>query len=514
VPDSSGPTDTGLERPRGPLGIWAAMVAVAIGALQTLTFAPFDWWPLGPVSILLLTWLVWYRDRGLFRLGWLLGLGLFGTGASWVYVSIHEFGNTAAPLATFLTSLFVAGLALFPALTLWSLGKLAPSQSNRRLWLLPAVWVLGDWFRSWLLTGFPWLYLGTSQVDGPLAGWAPILGVYGVTLLIAATGTLLFGAWRRLRRGHRGGAVVCLTVMLVPWLCGPLLNRIDWTHPDGKPLRVAAAQGNIPQLIKWNPKFLTHQIQTYLKLTRHQWDRDLILWPETAIPLPQDDAQAIIKHIRRKLGPRSTLLTGIPWYGYDARAGRNAFHNSIMAIGDGSGIYHKQKLVPFGEYVPLEKYLRGVIAFFDLPMSDFTPGPPHQRPLKVDGYRVHPFVCYEIAYPDFVADRVSGTAFIVNISNDGWFGHSLGPLQHLQIVRMRALETRRDILRGTNNGITALINRHGDVVKRAPRFTEATLTGTLTPVKGNTPFMETGSWPMIILSLVLVVLARQRSASR
>lgn len=504
---ADGPTKT------GPLGLWAVILAIVIGSLQTLTFAPFDWWFLGPVSILLLAWLSWSRARGLFALGWLLGLGLFGTGASWVYVSIHEFGNSSAPLATFLTAIFVSGLSLFPALALWVLGKLSPPRSFRRLWLLPPVWVLADWVRSWLLTGFPWLYLGTSQVDGPLAGWAPILGVYGVTLLIVATGVILFASWQHLRRGRRFAALVWLGAMAVPWICGPFLNRIPWTRIDGKPLRVAAAQGNIPQLIKWDPKFLTHQIETYLKLTRGQWNRDLILWPETAIPLPQDDAQPIIDHIKKKLGPKATLMTGIPWFGFDARAGRNAFHNSIMAIGNGSGMYHKQKLVPFGEYVPLEKYLRGMIAFFNLPMSDFTPGPPHQKPLKVDGYRVHPFICYEIAYPDFVAERVAGTAFIVNISNDGWFGHSLGPLQHLQIVRMRALETRRDILRGTNNGITALINREGKVVKRAPRFTEATLTGTLNPVKGSTPFMDTGSWPVLIFCALLVVVAGRRRPS-
>ena len=495
------------------MGLWAVILAIVIGSLQTLTFAPFDWWFLGPISILLLAWLSWSRERGLFALGWMLGLGLFGTGASWVYVSIHEFGDSSAPLATFLTAIFVSGLSLFPALALWVLGKFSPPRSGRRLWLLPAVWVLTDWVRSWLLTGFPWLYLGTSQVDGPLAGWAPILGVYGVTLLIVATGVILFASWQCLRRGRRVAALVWLGVMLVPWFCGPYLNRIPWTQIDGRPLRVAAAQGNIPQLIKWDPKFLTHQIETYLKLTRGQWNRDLILWPETAIPLPQDDAQPIIDHIKKKLGPKATLLTGIPWFGFDARAGRNAFHNSIMAIGNGSGMYHKQKLVPFGEYVPLEKYLRGMIAFFNLPMSDFTPGPPHQKPLKVDGYRVHPFICYEIAYPDFVADRVAGTAFIVNISNDGWFGHSLGPLQHLQIVQMRALETRRDILRGTNNGITALINRKGKVIKRAPRFAEATLTGTLHPVKGSTPFMDTGSWPVLVFCALLVVATGRRRRS-
>ena len=499
--------ETEVNNQHGPIGIAAIVLAVIAGALQTLTFAPFDWWWLGPVSLLLLTWLIWHRQKRLFQLGWMLGLGLFGTGASWVYVSIHEFGDTNAALATLLTSLFVAGLSLFPAVTLWALGKLSPADSVRRLWLLPALWVLSDWIRSWFLTGFPWLYLGTSQVDGPLAGWAPIIGDFGVTLIIATSASLVFAAGRYARRGRRSPALLCVASLIVLWALGPLLQRIQWTQPDGKPLSVAAVQGNIPQLIKWDPKFLAHQVQVYLHLTKSQWNKDLIVWPETAIPLPQDDAQPIIEHIENKLGPHSTLVTGIPWYGYDARAGRNAFHNSIMAIGNGSGIYHKQKLVPFGEYVPLEKYLRGIIAFFNLPMSDFTPGPPNQKPLKVDRYKVHPFICYEIDYPDFVVERVAGTAFIINISNDGWFGHSLGPLQHLQIARMRALETQRDIIRGTNNGITALISRKGKIIKEVPRFSEQTLTGEIQPVKGTTPFMDTGSWPIVVLTGLIVLLS-------
>ena len=391
---------------RYPQGLTAVVLALLIGALQTLTFSPFDAWWLGPPAMMLLCWLGWRRSaRQLFLSGWLVGLGLFGSGASWVYVSIHEFGNTDVALATLLTALFVAFLALFTAVTLWAWGRLAEPGSARRLWLLPALWVVGDWLRGWVLTGFPWLYLGTSQVDGPLAGWAPILGVHGVTLIVVASATLVAGSLRAYRRRNRAAAGLMLGVLALLWVAGPLLSRIHWTRPNPEPVHFLAAQGNVPQLMKWDPKFLSNQILTYVNLTQGHWDRDLILWPETAIPLPLTNAGPVIDRIQQRLGKHSTLVTGIPWYGYSDAVQRDTFHNSIMAIGDGAGIYHKQKLVPFGEYVPLESWLRGLIAFFDLPMSDFTPGPEGQPPLKVGDDLVMPFICYEIAYPDFVAER-------------------------------------------------------------------------------------------------------------
>ena len=486
-----------------------ALLLVA-GTLQTLTFSPFDAWPLGPLSMALLCWIAWYLPAGaLFRTGWWFGIGLFGTGASWVFVSINTYGSTSLPLSLVLTGLFVAGLSLFPALTFWGWGKLAGPDSIRRLWLLPGVWVIGDWLRGHLLTGFPWLYLGTSQVSGPLAGWAPIAGVHAVTLIEVATGALLFAAYRAYRLQQRKLSSGIVGTILVVWLISPLLSRIQWTKPESQPVSFVAAQGDVPQLMKWDPKFLSRQIKDYFHLTEGHWNKDLILWPETAIPLPQDDAGPIIDDIRQLLGPNTTLVTGIPWHTY-SDTGHDIYHNSIMAMGNGSGVYHKQKLVPFGEYVPLEHWLRGLIAFFDLPMSEFTKGPAHQDPLKVGAHKVMPFICYEIAYPDFVAHNAEHTNYLINISNDAWFGHSLGPLQHLQIVRMRALETQRYILRDTNNGITALVGPDGQIEERAPRFVQTIMTGKLYPVTGLTPFMRWGSWPALIICLALIVLARAR----
>ncbi len=491
---------------------WLSMATLVVaGALQTLTFSPFHLWWLGPVS-LLLTLLVTIplAAKKLFAAGWLTGLGLFGSGASWVYISISEYGNTPIPVAVLLTVAFAAGLALLPALAFWFWGKLAKDSAVRRLILFPAIWILGDWLRGWLLTGFPWLYLGTAHADGPLAGLAPVVGVHGLTFWVAASSAAIFATvWLIARQRHISAGIVAVAA-LAPWLAAPALNRVDWTDISAEPISVAAMQGNIPQQIKWDPEFLKDQIVAYLGMTASYWDTDLILWPETAIPIPQDQAGKIIDHIEENLGEESTLITGIPWYGFSERAGGFTYHNSIMAIGNGEGIYHKQKLVPFGEYVPLEGILRGLIGFFDLPMSSFTRGPENQAPLQANGARVMPFICYEVAYPDFLARNAVNTDLLLTISNDGWFGDSVGPLQHLQIARMRALETGRYMIRGTNNGVTAIIDNKGQITARIPQFERAVLTGEVFTASGSTPYMVTASWPVLTLALILIVFVRER----
>ncbi|SFM40449.1 apolipoprotein N-acyltransferase [Marinobacter zhejiangensis] len=491
---------------------WLANITLlAAGALQTLTFSPYEWWWLGPISIaLILACTVSLPSEKLFRAGWLAGLGLFGSGASWVYISISHYGNTSVPLSILLTAVFVAGLSLFHGLAFWGWGKLAKDSKLRRLLLFPAIWILGDWLRGWLLTGFPWLYLGTAQVDGPLAGWAPLLGVHGVTLWVIALGMALYASAGLLRLKRPGPAAAALTAGLLPWLLGPALNSVAWTQLSAAPISVATMQGNVPQLIKWDPNHLKQQIVTYLGLTNQDWQQDLILWPETAIPLTQDQAGAIFEHIETNLGPNSTLITGIPWYGFSDRIEDFTFHNSIMALGNGEGMYHKQKLVPFGEYVPLQQWLRGLIGFFDLPMSEFSRGPAHQSPLIANNLRIMPYICYEVAYPDFVAINARTTDLLVTISNDGWFGDSIGPLQHLQIARMRALETGRYMVRGTNNGLTAIIDQKGQIATSIPQFTEATLRGEAYTARGNTPYMETGSWPVLTFAAILIVFVRER----
>lgn len=504
--------------PRHPLNLpffnnpWVcAAVLVVAGALQTLTLTPFNLWWLGPVSIaLILLVTVHQRPTALFRSGWLVGVGLFASGVSWIYISISEHGNTGTAIAVVLMALFIAGVALFHGLAFWFWGKLAKQSPIRRLLLFPAIWVLGDWLRNWLLTGFPWLYLGTAHTDGPLAGLAPVLGVHGVTFMITLTGAAAYAIAWLLLTGHRRYAGLTLMAGLLPWIVGPILHQVSWTQLADEPVSVAAVQGNIPQQIKWDPEFQRKQMTTYLELSRDYWQKDLVIWPETAIPVPQDQAGELIHYIDGQLGEQSTLITGIPWYGYSADVEDYTFHNSIMATGNGEGMYHKQKLVPFGEYVPMAGVLRGIIGFFDLPMSNFTPGPEYQSPLQANGTRVMPYICYEVTYPDFVAFNARGAGLLLTVSNDAWFGDSIGPLQHLQMARMRALETGRYMLRATNNGVTAIIDNRGRIRERIPQFERAVLTGEAYSASGSTPYMQTGSWPVLTLAIILVVFVRER----
>ncbi|MFP4262869.1 MAG: apolipoprotein N-acyltransferase [Halomonas sp.] len=467
------------------------LLALAAGVLTTLSAAPFQLWWLGPVAAGLLYAGLPALSPGQAGLrGWSYGLGLFGSGASWVFVSIHDYGYTGVPLALLLTALFVAGLALFPAATLWGYRRLT---GPRLAWLTFAgAWVLGEWLRTWLFTGFPWLLLGTSQVDSPLAPWAPVGGVYLLSLLTALTGSLGVELLRR-----RAWAAAPLAAL---WLV-PLALPFQWSTPNGEPLRVALLQGNLDQAIKWTPEGQREAANRYAELTRSQPDdRDLIVWPEAALPMFEREARPTLERVQSNLAPDTALLTGIL-----QRDGEGLYYNSVIGLGDVEGEYRKTHLVPFGEYLPLEPLLAGTIAFFDLPMPAMTPGPEGQAPIAAAGTTIGNAICYEIIYPDRVAAQARHSELLLTVSNDTWFGRSIGPLQHLQMARLRALENGRYVMRATSNGVTALIDARGEVIERAPQFEMASLTGEVQPMTGLTPFTRTGSWPAWLLAALMVL---------
>lgn len=467
------------------------LLAAAAGILTTLTASPFELWWLGPVAAGLIYLGIHTLTPGQAALrGWSYGLGLFGSGASWVYVSIHDYGYTGVPLALLLTVLFVAGLALFPAVTLWLYRRLT---GPRLAWLsFAGAWVLGEWLRTWLFTGFPWLLLGTSQVDSPLAPWAPVGGVYLLSLITALTGSL--GVELLHRRWWAALPVVAL------WLV-PLALPAQWTSPAGEPLRVALLQGNLDQAIKWTAEGQREAANRYSELTRAQADDpDLIVWPEAALPMFEREARPILERVQSNLAPDTALLTGIL-----QRDGEGLYYNSVIGLGEVEGEYRKTHLVPFGEYLPLESLLAGTIAFFDLPMPAMTPGPEGQAPLRAAGTTIGNAICYEIIYADRVAAQARHAALLLTVSNDTWFGRSIGPLQHLQMARLRALENGRQVIRATSNGVTAIIDERGHITARAPQFEIASLAGEVTPMQGLTPFTRTGSWPTWLLAALLVL---------
>ena len=475
------------------------LLALTAGGLTTLSAAPFALWWLGPVAVALVysgIHVLTPAQAGL--RGWCYGVGLFGSGASWVFVAIHDYGYTGAPLALFLTGLFVASLALFFAVPFWLYRRV----TGPRLAFLSfaGAWVLSEWLRTWLFTGFPWLLLGTSQVDSPLAAWAPVGGVYLLSLITALTGTLGVELLRR-----RWWAAAPIAVL---WLA-PMALPTQWTFPAGEPLRVALLQGNLDQAIKWTPEGQREAASIYTALTLAQSnDLDLVVWPEAALPMLEEEARPILERVQSNLAPDTALLTGI------LQRDGGDYYNGVIGLGNAEGKYRKARLVPFGEYLPLESLLAGTIAFFDLPMPTMTPGTDDQEPLRAAGTTIGNAICYEIIYADRVAEQARDAELLLTVSNDTWFGRSIGPLQHLQMARLRALENGRYLIRATSNGVTAIVDTQGRVTARAPQFLATSLRGEALPMVGNTPFTRTGSWPTWVLAALLVLLGWKLNTRR
>lgn len=478
------------------------VLAPLAGAMVTLSLAPFDVWPAGILSCALYSYMLCTCSarQAVWR-GWLYGLGLFGSGVSWVYVSIHVHGYASIPLAVFLTALFCAGLALLHALFAWCYVRFVRHLPGGMLIGFPALWVLFEWLRGWILTGFPWLYLGYAHVETWLSGWAPIIGTFGLSFICALSGTCLFLAWRSRR------PVACTTyavILITLWGGGAILHSTQWVaRASEHPLSVAIYQPNVPQEHKWDPAWYRPILRQLREATSPLLGHDIVIWPEAAVPNFYQRAQGFLDPLaQRATAAQTTLISGIQFSPGDGET----YYNSIVALGHGAGVYHKQRLVPFGEYVPLEHWLRGLIAFFDLPMSSFSPGPAEQKPLRVGAYRVAPLICYEIVYAGQVAAVARNTDLLITISNDSWFGDSIGPLQHLQIAQMRARENGRYVLRGTNNGVSAIIDHRGRIVARSEQFVEDTLVGEAQVMLGNTPFGSFGPIPVVAGSGIILLL--------
>ncbi|EIK93569.1 apolipoprotein N-acyltransferase [Pseudomonas sp. M47T1] len=479
------------------------LLAVAAGALTPLALAPFNIWPLSLLSLALLyLGLRGLNPRQAFMRGWGYGFGLFGAGTSWIYVSIHNFGGASVLLAGFLMLLFSIAVALFFALPTWLWARWIRRNEAPLADALAfgALWVAQEAFRGWFLTGFPWLYAGYSQLDGPLTGLAPVGGMWLISFVLALTAALLCNLHRL--RQRTSFLLAGIVLLVAPWGVGLALKHHAWTEPLGQPLSVAAVQGNIEQEMKWDPAQVDAQLALYRDMTFTAKKTDLIIWPETAVPILMDNAQGYLDMMGNFATSRnSALITGVPIR--QTVRHEKQYYNGITVVGQGDGTYLKQKLVPFGEYVPLQDLLRGLITFFDLPMSDFARGPANQALLQAKGYQIAPFICYEVVYPEFAAGEAAKSDLLLTISNDTWFGTSIGPLQHLQMAQMRALEAGRWMIRATNNGVTALINPYGQITEQIPQFQKGILYGDVVPMHKLTPYLRWRSWPLIILCLVL-----------
>lgn len=492
--------------------IWLGlMLALFAGTVLPFAFAPFHVSWLAPLSLAIL-FALWSRDgaRGAVLQGYLFGLGMFTAGVYWIYISIHIFGHVPLPLSIFLCVLFIAFLSLFPALAAYLYVRFLDRWGVSAAILgLPAIWVLVEWMRGWFLTGFPWLALGYSQTAGPLAGFAPIIGVYGASWVVAQIAALLVAvAIGRCRRWLALSGLAALVAL------GAGLGQVTWTQRVDGPLRVSLVQGNISQDIKWLPSMREPTLELYSELTRDHWDSDLIVWPESAIPMFLDEAKPFLDALGREARAHDTdLLTGI--IAEERRSGH--YYNTVISVGNDKGMYAKRHLVPFTEYLPLKSVLGGIVAFMDVPMSDFSAGTAGQAPLRAAGIAVGVSICYEDAFGEEMIDRLPDANVLVNVSNDAWFGGSVAPWQHLQMAQMRALETGRPMLRATNTGVTAVVSADGRIQAVAPQFKATVLTAEVQPRQGMTPYAYWGNAPVVTIAFAILAglaVARRRVGTR
>ena len=479
--------------------LWLIAILIA-GLCLPLAFAPFNYWVIAFISplILLASWYNVTPRQAMFR-GLVFGLGFFGVGISWVYISMNTFGGMPIALSLFITTLFVAFLSLFIALQGYLTRKFFNQQSPLYFLVFPSLWVLFEWTRTWLFTGFPWLFLGYSQLSTPLKNLAPIGSVYLVSFgvaLTASTLVYLFTSTRKLSR------IISIALIIVIWGSSIYLNSVSYTHNTHKKLSVALIQGNVKTTIKWDPKEIIHTLKLYHTMTEKLWGHQLIIWPEAAIAVLPSQIKDYINTLQTEATQHNTtIMTGIPLtHGFN-------YYNGIMLLGNSKGTYLKRHLVPFGEYIPFEKYVSKLFGAFNIPMSNLSPGAFHQPLLRVDNIPIAPYICYEIAYPAEVRNTLKNAQLIVTLTDDGWFGHSFASAQHLQIAAMRSLETGRYQALCTNNGITAIINDKGHIVSTSPRFKRTVLTGQIPLLRGTTPWQKIGEWPLILCLFSLLLLA-------
>jgi apolipoprotein N-acyltransferase len=480
------------------------LLPLLAGAACVLGFAPFHAWPV-PIVALAVLFHVWARSgspRQAWLSGYAFGLGLFLTGVSWVYVSMHRYGDMPALLAALATFLFCAYLALFPAFAGWLGVRLAGASAGRRLVALPGVFVLMEWLRGALFTGFPWLTLGASQApEGPLAGYAAYLGAYGVSLAVAACAALL-AALALPSAGWRA-RLPALAALVALFGLGAGLRLVEWTQPAGAPVSVALIQGNVPQSLKWEPGFRARTIEDYRRRI-FEAKAQVVVIPETALPafldeLPDGYLASLREHGRRE--NKDILIGAVE---RNPRGDDFDYYNSLVRItGDTTQSYRKRHLVPFGEFIPAG--FRWVLNILNIPMTDFGRGTGGQAPVAAQGMRFGVAICYEDIFGAEMIDALPDAQVLLNVSNLAWFGDSLAPEQHLQESQMRALETGRWMVRATNTGATAVIDDKGRVVSRLPNFTAGTLVADVVPRAGSTPYSRAGNAPALLLAAALAV---------
>lgn len=478
------------------------VVSALAGLALPLAFAPFDQFWIAPLSYALL----FYSWRGAtpadaFRLGFLYGVASFGAGTYWTYIAVREFGEAPIVLAAGLSIGLVATLAAFIALAGYAAARWFKTDGPAA-WLvtLPALMVVTEWVRGWFLTGFGWLAAGYSQTNSWLMGYAPLAGIHVMSFMVLLTA----GALLTLMLGTKSGRAAALACLVAAWGVGFAISGHEWTQAKDRDLTVALVQGAVPQNLKWQPEELVNTLRLYSALTEQSAGRDLIVWPEAAIPTLYEFVGDYLDGIKEWADEHdSFVMLGILRRNPQSD---DTFQNVLVTLTDPVQMYIKRHLVPFGEYFPVPDFVRNWMRLMSLPYTDAVPGGQDQRPLALAGEQIAVTICYEDVFGAEQLHYLPQATLLVNITNDAWFGDSIAPHQHLQIAQVRAAEAGRYLLRSANTGISAIIDPHGSIVATVPQFEPAVLEHTVRGYTGATPYARVGNYPVITAALIALLL--------
>ncbi|QKY05280.1 apolipoprotein N-acyltransferase [Janthinobacterium lividum] len=489
------------------------LTAAVAGAVAVLAFAPFGYWPLQILSLGVLFYQVLRAAnvKAGALIGWAYGFGWCAAGTHWLYISMHRYGDMAAPIAVIAVALLALLMAIYVAMAMgaaaWLRQRWVLSLPAMTLLVLPATWTLFEWTRGWLFTGFPWLATGYAHNASPLAGFAPIVGAYGLGWLAALSAGALLLLTHRTRWFALGGVIAL-------YAAGIGLQYVAWTHPVGRPITVRLLQGNVPQQQKFDPGFVLGALHMYQSAITSA-PADLIATPETAVTvlphqLPPGYLDSLAAYSQQT---GSTILVGMPVLDEQQR-----FYNAALGITPNGAPgpyyqYRKHHLVPFGEFVP--PGLHWFVAMMAIPLGDMGRGAEVQAPLQVRDQLVLPNICYEDLFGEEIAGQLASAhrhgkqsaSVLLNISNLAWFGDSIAIPQHLQISQMRSLETGRPMLRSTNTGATAVIDGKGVVQSLLPPEQQATLAAKVQGMGGMTPYILYGNKLVLALAALALLAA-------
>ena len=501
------------------------LLALAAGAAGVLAFAPLAI-PLVDVAVLASLFLLWNGSdtpRRAAGIGFAFGLGLFGAGASWVYIALETFGGMPAPVAVVATAGFVAYLALWPAFAGWLAVRCAPQEGSARLIAAAGAFVLCEWFRGWVFTGFPWLSIGYAEIlaEGPLplAGYAPLGGVFLVSLAVAGCAASVTGIMLGVASSQPRRVVGCIGIAAIVTAGGAALLRIEWTQPAGAPVAVSLLQGNVSQADKFDPAFRPRNYELYDNLVRASRGR-IVVMPESAYPQFADEipGSVFLRHAATARERDGSILIGLFVAEPPGDPGESErIYNSVVTMGGAAPqLYRKRHLVPFGETIPLKPvtgwFINKVLA---IPLADQASGPADQPPVDAAGQRLAVNICYEDVFGAELIPSARDATLLVNVTNDAWYGRSPAARQHNQIAAMRALETGRPMLRATNTGITSAIAHDGRTLATLPWFVSGILEVEIAGRMGRTPYLTVADWPAVALSLLLLIVpavfARRRA---